>query len=34
MRGKRTILLRCGVVWLLLWAIVWGLEEQARIASI
>jgi outer membrane protein OmpA-like peptidoglycan-associated protein len=30
MRGKRTILLRCGVMWLLLWAVAWGLDAPPK----
>ena len=30
MRGKRTVLLRCGVMWLLLWAVTWGLDAQPK----
>jgi outer membrane protein OmpA-like peptidoglycan-associated protein len=28
--GKRTILLIYGVMWLLLWAVAWGLDEQPK----
>ena len=30
MRRKRTVLLRCGVMWLLLWAVTWGLDAQPK----
>jgi outer membrane protein OmpA-like peptidoglycan-associated protein len=30
MRGKGTILLICGVMWLLLWAVAWELDAQPK----